>query len=144
MSEISSKSTIKDVKEAIGLAKRKYADINRQELRVEPKGKFLKDEVTLEDLGLNTGEFDIPKRGSLENAYHKPMGASYYDRIPWGLCAFYTIILNGLSLHGLPVQVKQINACMIINASTIRECNSLYSPCPHSYGDRFFFKRVSD
>ena len=56
LSEISSKSTIKDVKEAIGLAKRKYADINRQELRLEPKGKFLKDEVTLEDLGLNTGE----------------------------------------------------------------------------------------
>merc|ERR1711990_1163402 len=55
LSEISSKSTIKDVKEAIGLAKRKYADINRQELRLEPKGKFLKDEVTLEDLGLNTG-----------------------------------------------------------------------------------------
>ena len=50
------KDKIKDVKEAIGLAKRKYADINRQELRLEPKGKFLKDEVTLEDLGLNTGE----------------------------------------------------------------------------------------
>ena len=77
MSEISSKSTIKDVKEAIGLAKRKYADINRQELRLEPKGKFLKDEVTLEDLGLNTGEFDIAKRGFLKNTYHKPMGASY-------------------------------------------------------------------
>lgn len=55
LSEISSKSTIKDVKEAIGLAKRKYADINRQELRLEPKGKFLKDDVTLEDLGVNTG-----------------------------------------------------------------------------------------
>ena len=64
LSEISSKSTIKDVKEAIGLAKRKYADINRQELRLEPKGKFLKDEVTLEDLGLNTGEFDIAQRVS--------------------------------------------------------------------------------
>ena len=85
LSEISSKSTIKDVKEAIGLAKRKYADINRQELRLEPKGKFLKDEVTLEDLGLNTGEFDIAKRGFLKNTYHKPMGASYKDRIPWGL-----------------------------------------------------------
>jgi len=55
LSELSSKSTIKDVKEAIGLAKRKYADINRQEIRLEPKGKFLKDEETLEGLGLNTG-----------------------------------------------------------------------------------------
>ena len=59
--QISSKSTIKDVKEAIGLAKRKYADINRQELRLEPKGKFLKDDVILEDLGLNTGEQILPK-----------------------------------------------------------------------------------
>ena len=39
------------------MAKRKYADINRQEIRLEPKGKFLKDEVSLEELGLNTGEF---------------------------------------------------------------------------------------
>ena len=46
------------MKEAIGLAKRKYADINRQEIRLEPKGKFLKDEETLEGLGLNTGEWN--------------------------------------------------------------------------------------
>ena len=37
------------------MAKRKYSDLNRQELRQEPKGKPLKDEVTLEELGLNTG-----------------------------------------------------------------------------------------
>merc|ERR1711962_1946830 len=55
LSELPSSSTIKDVKEAIGSAKRKYADINRQEIRLEPKGKFLKDEVTLAELGLNTG-----------------------------------------------------------------------------------------
>ncbi len=53
--QLSSRSTIKEVKEAIGLSKRKYADINRQELRSEPKGKALKDEQTLSDLGLNTG-----------------------------------------------------------------------------------------
>ena len=40
------------------MAKRKYADINRQEIRLEPKGKFLKDEETLEGLGLNTGEWN--------------------------------------------------------------------------------------
>jgi len=55
LSELSKKSTIKDVKDAIGLAKRKYGDINRQELRQEPKGKTLKNEITLEELGLNTG-----------------------------------------------------------------------------------------
>ena len=79
--QISSKSTIKDVKEAIGLAKRKYADINRQELRLEPKGKFLKDEIILEDLGLNTGEQILPKfkRVSTDLSYIKKY---YHKEIP--------------------------------------------------------------
>ena len=47
------------------MAKRKYADINRQEVRLEPKGKFLKDEVTLEELGLNTGEYFLCVRSIL-------------------------------------------------------------------------------
>ena len=55
LTDLSKKSTIRDVKEAIGILKRKYADLNRQELRQEPTGKALKDEVTLEELGLNTG-----------------------------------------------------------------------------------------
>merc|ERR1711892_332476 len=45
-----STSTIGDLKRAIGSAKPKYADINRQELRQEAKGKPLKDESTLESL----------------------------------------------------------------------------------------------
>ena len=48
-------SSIKDVKEAIGNVKRQYRDINRQELRSEPKGKALKDDTTLAELGLNSG-----------------------------------------------------------------------------------------
>ena len=43
------------VKEAIGNVKRQYRDINRQELRSEPKGKALKDDTTLAELGLNSG-----------------------------------------------------------------------------------------
>ncbi len=41
-----------DVKKAIGGQKRRYADVNRQELRLEPKGKALKDDDTLEKLGV--------------------------------------------------------------------------------------------
>ena len=55
LSELTKRSTIKDVKEYIGVHKRKYADLNRQELRQEPSGKALKDEITLEELGLNNG-----------------------------------------------------------------------------------------
>ena len=55
LSELTKRSTIKDVKEYIGVHKRKYGDLNRQELRQEPSGKALKDEITLEELGLNNG-----------------------------------------------------------------------------------------
>eukprot|EP00091_Calanus_sinicus_P025489 TRINITY_DN9754_c0_g1_i1.p1 TRINITY_DN9754_c0_g1~~TRINITY_DN9754_c0_g1_i1.p1 ORF type:complete len:223 (-),score=52.49 TRINITY_DN9754_c0_g1_i1:300-968(-) len=47
-----SSSTIGDLKKAIGSAKPKYKDVNRQELRQEAKGKPLKDEATLESLGI--------------------------------------------------------------------------------------------
>merc|ERR1711892_104715 len=47
-----STSTIGDLKRAIGSVKPKYADTNRQELRQEAKGKPLKDESTLESLGI--------------------------------------------------------------------------------------------
>ena len=53
---------------------------------------------------------DIVKRGFLWNTYHKPMGAAYKDRILWGLLVASYININWFSLHGLPEQVKQINA----------------------------------
>ena len=52
MLQFSKSSTILDVKKAIGVQKRKYDDVNRQELRLEPKGKFVKDEQTLGELGV--------------------------------------------------------------------------------------------
>ena len=50
--QISKSSTIGDVKNSIGRQKKKYSDVNRQELRLEPKGKALKDEDTLGDVGV--------------------------------------------------------------------------------------------
>ena len=50
--QFSKSSTILDVKKAIGAQKRKYDDVNRQELRLEPRGKFVKDEQTLGELGV--------------------------------------------------------------------------------------------
>jgi len=48
-------STVLDVKKCIASKKPKYRDINRQEIRLEPRGKPLKDEDTLSSLGLKTG-----------------------------------------------------------------------------------------
>ena len=45
-------TTIGEVKEAIGRAKPRFQDINRQELRQEARGKGLKDEDSLGKLGL--------------------------------------------------------------------------------------------
>ena len=50
-----SSATIGDIKERLGRCKAKYADVNRQELRPEAKGKALKDEATLQSLGLTGG-----------------------------------------------------------------------------------------
>lgn len=47
-----SETTIGEIKKAIGAAKQKFKDINRQEVRAEAKGKGLKDEDTLGNLGL--------------------------------------------------------------------------------------------
>jgi len=47
--------TVADLKRNIASKKPKYRDINRQELRLEPKGKSLRDEDTLESLGVQTG-----------------------------------------------------------------------------------------
>ena len=47
--------TVRELKKSIAGKKPKYNDINRQELRLEPKGKPLKDEQTLEELGLKSG-----------------------------------------------------------------------------------------
>jgi len=47
--------TVKDVKKTIASKKPKYRDINRQELRLEPKGKALKDDDNLQSLGLKSG-----------------------------------------------------------------------------------------
>ena len=57
-------STIGDVKRQIGEQKKKYGDINRQELRLEAKGKFVKDEQVLGDLGVrNHGILYFKDRG---------------------------------------------------------------------------------
>jgi len=50
-----STNTVGDLKRAIANKKSKYRDVNRQELRLEPKGKPLKDDDTLKSLGLKTG-----------------------------------------------------------------------------------------
>ena len=47
--------TVRELKKSIAGKKAKYTDINRQELRLEPKGKPLKDDQTLGDLGLKSG-----------------------------------------------------------------------------------------
>ncbi len=50
-------TTIGEVKKAIGKAKPRFGDINRQELRQEAKGKGLKDEDTFGKLGLTEKSF---------------------------------------------------------------------------------------
>ena len=55
LKELDENFTIKHVKDSIGRQRRRFTDINRQELRLEPKGKGLKDEATLKDLGLESG-----------------------------------------------------------------------------------------
>ena len=47
--------TVRELKTSIAGKKPKYKDINRQELRLEPKGKPLKDDQTLAELGLKSG-----------------------------------------------------------------------------------------
>jgi len=47
--------TVRELKKSIAGKKPKYTDINRQELRLEPKGKPLKDDQTLGELGLKSG-----------------------------------------------------------------------------------------
>ena len=47
--------TVLELKKNIAGKKPKYRDTNRQELRLEPKGKPLKDEQTLQELQLKTG-----------------------------------------------------------------------------------------
>ncbi len=52
------------MKKAIGEKKKRYDDVNRQELRLEPKGKFLKDDQTLGQLGVeNQGILYFKDRG---------------------------------------------------------------------------------
>jgi len=47
--------TIGELKKTLAGKKPKYRDINRQELRLEPRGKPLKDADTLDSLGIKTG-----------------------------------------------------------------------------------------
>jgi len=47
--------TVGELKKNIAGRKPQYRDINRQELRLEPRGSPLKDNVTLSSLGLQTG-----------------------------------------------------------------------------------------
>ena len=46
-------ATVGDIKKSIGKIRNKFADVNRQELRSEAKGKGLKDEATLQSVGLS-------------------------------------------------------------------------------------------
>lgn len=55
LTEQADTASVGDLKRAIAAKKSKYRDVNRQELRIQPKGKALKDEETLKSLGLNTG-----------------------------------------------------------------------------------------
>ena len=55
MIQLSGSSTVRDLKEYIAREKRKFADTNRQELRLEPKGKALKDDTTLKELDIQNG-----------------------------------------------------------------------------------------
>jgi len=55
LQEIPASATVGEVKEAIAQKCRRYRDINRQELRLEPKGKGLKNESTLTELEVNSG-----------------------------------------------------------------------------------------
>jgi len=55
LKELDGSTTIGEVKRAIGKQRRRYDDINRQELRLEPKGKGLKDDSTLKELNVNSG-----------------------------------------------------------------------------------------
>ena len=48
-------ATIGEIKKCVGRTNAKFADVNRQELRAEAKGKGLKDEATLESVGLIGG-----------------------------------------------------------------------------------------
>jgi len=55
----SADDTVGDIKRAIGAAKTRFQDVNRQELRAESKGKGLKDEETLGSLGLTDGSVTL-------------------------------------------------------------------------------------
>ena len=55
LQQLDEQTTVGEVKKAIGKQRRRYGDINRQELRLEPKGKGLKDDCTLKDLNINSG-----------------------------------------------------------------------------------------
>ena len=47
--------TVAELKKLISSKKPKYRDVNRQELRLEPKGKPLKNEDLLKNLSLKNG-----------------------------------------------------------------------------------------
>ena len=60
------------MKEYIAREKLKFSDINRQELRLEPKGKALKDDSTLKELDVQNGAmlyFKVKPVFSLSLAY---------------------------------------------------------------------------
>jgi len=47
--------TVGELKKTIASKKPKFRDVNRQELRLEPRGKPLRDDATLASLGVQTG-----------------------------------------------------------------------------------------
>jgi len=55
LNDVIESSTVGEIKKSIAARKAKFRDVNRQELRLEPKGKALKDDEKLSSLGVNTG-----------------------------------------------------------------------------------------
>uniref|UniRef100_A0A0K2TWN1 very-long-chain enoyl-CoA reductase n=1 Tax=Lepeophtheirus salmonis TaxID=72036 RepID=A0A0K2TWN1_LEPSM len=55
LKDIETSNSVLDLKKAIARENKKFKDVNRQELRLEPKGKFLKDDEILSNLGINDG-----------------------------------------------------------------------------------------
>nr|ACO10552.1 Synaptic glycoprotein SC2 [Caligus rogercresseyi] len=55
LKEVDESCTVLDLKKSIAKEIRKFKDVNRQELRLEPKGKFLKDDAVVSGLDLQDG-----------------------------------------------------------------------------------------
>ena len=77
--------TVEELKKHIAGKKPKFRDINRLELRIEPKGKPLKDEVTLRELGIKNESivyFKVCKKHPMNQRWRlKILGPRPSDRM---------------------------------------------------------------